>query len=291
MNPLFKKMLCFSFAIISSVTCHQLVAQDVHEKNDLRVMSFNIRYGSASDGDNHWDQRHKHVIATIQQFSPDLLGTQEVLGFQADYLQQNLSDYHYVGRSRENKPAGEQCGILVRKQHFDVLESGHFWLSETPNVPGSKSWDSSLPRMASWVKIFDRRNESTLYFVNTHFDHRGENARRESAKVILARVSKFEQGIPVILVGDFNTAPDSAPHKLLTQEMSDTFDSLHPDEKIQGTFNGFRSQKDGKRIDFVFASPSWTIVAAEIDRTEFDGKNSSDHYPVTSILRFAKEEP
>ena len=147
-------------------------------------MSFNIRYGTAQDGENHWDRRKENVIKTIADFRPDLLGTQETLPIQAAYLKDNLAGYQYVGRSRDLSQTGEQCGILVRADRFDILEQGHFWLSETPNVPGSQSWDSALPRMVSWVKLFDRQTKQVFYFVNTHFDHRGVAARENSAKVL-----------------------------------------------------------------------------------------------------------
>ncbi len=264
-----------------------LPAQAANSQDDqnVRVMSFNIRFGTANDGENHWDKRKKNVITTILDAKPDLLGTQEVLPFQAAYLKENLKDYSYVGRSRENRESGEQCGILIRSNRFDILEQGHFWLSETPNVPGSKSWDSSLPRMASWVKLFDRRAKSVFYFVNTHFDHRGVIAREKSAQVIVDRAKRFERSVPVVITGDFNTDSTTKPYQLLSSNFVDTFQKLHPDAKETGTFGGFQGRTDGARIDFIFSSENITVVEAGIDRREFEGRNPSDHYPVTCVLR------
>lgn len=255
--------------------------------SDLRVMSFNIRFGAAPDGDNHWDHRQENVITTIEDFSPDLLATQEVLLFQVRFLKEQLDEFTFVGRSREKQAFGEHCGILFRTKRFDMLEQGHFWLSETPNVPGSKSWDSAVSRMATWVKLFDRQTETAIYFLNTHFDHRGVEARHNAAKLILERVQQFEPDVPVIFAGDLNAAPSSKPVLEIVDVLTDSFAALHPKEKGQGTFNGFRGLTNGARIDYIFASNSLQPISAAIDRHEFDGKTPSDHFPVTAVLRFA----
>ena len=257
---------------------------------DLRVMSFNIRYGTANDGANHWKHRKANVVATIQAFNADVIGLQETLAFQASYLKEQLPEFRYVGRSRESNLKGEQCGILVRAQRFDILEQGHFWLSETPNTPASKSWDSSLPRMATWVKLFDKPSKIVFYLVNTHFDHRGQVARERSAEVIVRRAARFESGVPVVLTGDFNTGPKSKPYQRLTSVFRDTFQTLHPDAKETGTFNGFKDRKDGTRIDFVFTSTTVEVKSASIETQTYEGRNPSDHFPVTAVLRLTVKE-
>ena len=257
----------------------------------IKVMSFNIRYGTANDGENHWKHRSQNVVTTIKEFDPDLLGTQETLGFQAKFLREQLPSYSYWGRTRDNNGKGEQCGILYRKERFDLLESGHFWLSETPNVPASKSWDSSLPRMASWVKLFDRQAKSgsgsVFYLVNTHFDHRGAKARANSAKLLVERFKRMEPGVPIILTGDFNTAPQTAPIRTLSQSLVDSYGHTHIDETEAGTFGGYRGRKDGPRIDYVFVSPNTKIQNAAIVHRNFDGRDPSDHFPVTSVVQLA----
>ena len=263
-------------------------SQEVDTENDLRVMTFNIRFGAAPDGDNHWDFRQENAITTIQNFAPDLLATQEVLAFQARYLQKHLDEFTYFGRSREKQAAGEQCGVLFRTARFDLLEQGHFWLSKTPNVPGSKNWDSAMSRMVTWVKLFDRHNQRAVYFLNTHFDNSGQQAREEAARIIVERIERFEPNVPVIFAGDLNTAPDSTPAVKLSESLVDTFASLHGDQLAQGTFNGFQGRTSGPRIDYVFVSKSLKPISASIDRREFEGKTPSDHFPVTAVLRFAE---
>jgi endonuclease/exonuclease/phosphatase family metal-dependent hydrolase len=262
---------------------------DEPAKDQLKVMSFNIRNGMAKDGENRWDKRKSNVVTTIVESESAVIGLQECHAFQAAFLRENLNEYEYFGRSREDRDAGEQCGIFFKGDRFDLLESGHFWLSETPNEPGSKSWDSSLPRMASWVKLFDRSSKQTFYFLNTHFDHRGQVAREKSAELIVDRVGKFEAGLPVIVAGDFNTAPESPPHRVLAGALTDSFGSLHPDAEESGTFGGFQGKKSGPRIDFVFTSGA-EVLSAAINHRNFDGRDPSDHFPITSTIRLVETE-
>lgn len=150
------------------------------EPGAVSVVSFNIRYGTARDGENHWDRRRDHLVEAITRLDPDLLGTQETLGFQRDFLVEKLPGYTAFGVGREDGgQRGEMTALLWRTERFEKLDGGHFWLSENPDRPGSKSWDTSLPRMASWVKLRDREHPAAkpILFLNTHFDHRGARAR------------------------------------------------------------------------------------------------------------------
>lgn len=266
----------------------------------IRVMSFNIRYGTANDGENHWDKRKDFVIETIKAFDPDLLGTQETLGFQRDFLAGKLDGYGMVGVGRDDgKDRGEMMAVYYRKARFEKLEAGHFWLSESPETVGSKSWDSSLPRMVTWLKLRDRKSPDAppVYFFNTHFDHRGEEARLESAKLIRRRIAALPDRAPVILTGDFNAGEGSAPYKALFDNdaadgdtpspVRDAYRVKHPrraDE--EGTFSGFKAdQRGGARIDWLACSAHWQVIEAGIDRTAKDGRTPSDHFPVTAVLR------
>jgi len=173
--------------------------------SDLRVMSFNIRFGSANDGPNAWPNRRDLLFETIRKFSPDLLGTQETLGFQRDDLAAALPGYDVLAAGRDDgHEKGEMMALFYRKDRFEKLAGGHFWLSETPDQPGSKSWDSSLPRMVTWVKLRDKKEPGTkpIAFFNTHFDHRGVKARAESARVIQSQIQSFAKDCRVILTGD-----------------------------------------------------------------------------------------
>ena len=259
---------------------------------DVRVISFNIRYGTAKDGDNHWDRRKERVIESIEAFSPDLLGTQETLGFQRDYLAENLPGYEVLGVGRDDGgDKGEMMALYFRKDRFEKLDSGHFWLSETPDKVGSKSWDSSLPRMATWVKLRDKQAAAAqpILFINTHFDHIGKQARLESARLVRRKAEELGKGSSVIITGDFNAGEDSDPYQALFGDDSPLFDSYrkaHPERtEDEGTFSGFKAtNRSGARIDWIGVSRDWKVVEAQIDRTEHEGRTPSDHYPVTALL-------
>ena len=268
----------------------------VAEAPPVRVMSFNIRYGTAPDGENHWDRRKEFLVETILAFQPDLLGTQETLAFQRDYLAEKLPGYGVLGVGREDgKDQGEIMAIYWRKDRFDVLESGHFWLSTTPDVPGSKSWDSALPRMVTWVKLRDRKapNLRPILWFNTHFDHRGEQARQESARLLRKKLLTMGEDCSLIVTGDFNAAEGSRPYQLLFGDTEgqpspivDSFRAAHPERgEEEGTFSGFRAENTkGARIDWIGCSRDWKVLEAGIDRTARQGRTPSDHFPVFAIL-------
>ncbi len=276
------------------------VPMDAEEMTDVRVMSFNIRYGTANDGENHWDRRREFLVQTIVEFNPDLLGTQETLGFQRDYLDEHLPEHEAFGVGRDHgDERGEMTAVFFRQDRFEKLDGGHFWLSETPEVPGSKSWDTSLTRMVTWLKLRDLKAEGmpVVWFFNTHFDHRGEEARRKSARLIRQRVSDLTGGHRAIVTGDFNAAEGSAPYVALFAEESgdespliDTFRVIHLEPGTnEGTFSSFKSETTGNgRIDWIGCTRDWTIKSADIDRTSRDGRTPSDHLPVTAILQHEK---
>lgn len=286
---LFVILLCGSFS-------QELIGEE--KTPAIKVMSFNIRYGSANDGDNVWKNRDLFVSETIRNFDPDLLGGQEVLDFQANFLKGELPGYGFHGVGRDDgKSNGEYAPIFYKKDRFALVDSGHFWLSESPDQPGSVSWDSSMTRMASWVALDDLKDgeEKVIVFANTHFDHRGRAARFESAKLIRAMRDQLEEDSPVILCGDFNTTEDTDAYKVLTNDSendyiySDFVDSyrvIHPQRsEFEATFSGFKRRQKGSRIDFVFHSRHFETLNATIDYTQENGSNPSDHYPVTATLR------
>ncbi len=268
---------------------------------DVRVMSFNIRYGTANDGDNHWTRRREFVVETIQAFDPDLLGTQETLGFQRDYLARHLPDYDCLGVGRnDGRQSGEMMALYFKRTRFEKIAGGHFWLSETPAKVGSKSWDSSLPRMVTWVKLRDRRaaDARPVLFLNTHFDHRGPKARLESARLIRRQIAVLGRGCSVIVTGDFNAGENSEPYRALfgrvedrASPLVDAFRTAHPEAVPgEGTFSGFKAGATrGARIDWIGVSRDWGIVQVKIDRTALNGRTPSDHFPVTAVLRHGRE--
>lgn len=276
-------------------------------------MSFNIRYGTANDGANHWDKRKEFLLDTIRAYDPDLLGTQETLGFQKDFLAENLSGYASLGVGREDgKQQGEMTALFYKTDRFEKMAEGHFWLSETPELAGSKSWDSSLPRMVSYVSLKDKRhpNSPAFLFLNTHFDHRGVQARLESAKLIAAKANEIANGQPAILTGDFNTAEGSEPYRVLFDRVLfatvaseaetsspaskstwlDTYRMAHPEKsRNEGTFSNFKvDSQQGPRIDWIGCTQNWKVINASIDRTARDGSTPSDHFPITAELGWTK---
>jgi endonuclease/exonuclease/phosphatase family metal-dependent hydrolase len=263
----------------------------------IRVMSYNIRYGTAQDGINHWDKRRDFLMDTILAFRPDLLGTQETLSFQRDFLAKKLPGFgvHGVGRD-DGKEAGEMMAMYYNKDRFKLLDSGHFWLSETPDQAGSKSWDSSLPRMASWLKLQDlkaAKSTPPILFVNTHFDHRGPTARTQSARLIRSQLLKLGKDCQLIVTGDFNAGEASEPYQALFAKAGDTESPVVDSFRVknpkrgteEGTATGFLAEKrTGARIDWIAVSRDWTIVEAKIDRTAKEGRTPSDHFAVTAVL-------
>ena len=257
--------------------------------SDLRVMSFNIRLGVANDGANHWERRKDLVVRTIKEFRPDILGLQEVWPIQETYLKKKFTDYHYYGRSRRIDPnEGEQCGVMYRKDRFKVLEQKTFWLSEKPDQAESKSWDSSLPRIANWVSLQDRLNKGKdLVLINVHFDHKGRESREQAAKLIKRRVSKLGRSARIVITGDFNAGEGSAPYRALVDEsLIDTFRLSNPKRmEEEATLSGWNGRTVGNRIDWVLCTPNFKVLTASIDRTQFNGRYPSDHYPVSAILQ------
>jgi endonuclease/exonuclease/phosphatase family metal-dependent hydrolase len=263
----------------------------------IRVMSFNIRLGTAADGPNHWDLRKERVVETITKFQPDLLGTQEVVYFQRDYLVDQLSAYESFGAGREDgKEKGEMMTIFFRRERFEKIDGGHFWLSEEPDMIGSKGWDAALPRLVSWVKLRDLKHPERLplLFANTHFDHQGEVAREESALLVRRQLASIGSGCHLVLTGDFNADEGSVPYRNLFEPgvgarvLKDTYRLAFREKGPgEGTFSGFAaSNTAGPRIDWIAVGESIRVKSAAIDRSAFEGRTPSDHFPVTAILEF-----
>jgi endonuclease/exonuclease/phosphatase family metal-dependent hydrolase len=262
-------------------------------RSTTRVMTFNIRLDVASDGGDRWDQRKDFLIETIRKADPDLLGTQEVVAHQGDYLDEQLKDYSSIGTGRDDgKRKGEASTIFFRASRYELLDSGQSWLSETPDVVGSVGWDAALPRIVTWAVLRDRNDGKSLLFANTHFDHRGEKARLESAKLLRALLGKIAAAHPdtaglIILSGDFNCTESSPGYAALTSiaaaglEFTDVFRAVHPTPAAdEATFHGFKGKREGQRIDWVLVSPLWKSEQATIDHAERDGRFPSDHFPV-----------
>lgn len=263
----------------------------------VRVMSYNIRYATAPDGENVWDKRKAFLFETIQKFDPDLLGTQETLAIQRDALAAAFKGHTAFAAGRDDgKDKGEMAALYFRTDRFERLDGGHFWLGTTPDKPGSKGWDAALPRIVTWVVLKDRKapNAKLIYFLNTHFDHRGVKARHESARQIRKSLDAVRERYRLVVTGDFNAGEGSDPYKALFGEQEnvmspviDTFRTVHPKrQEDEGTFSGFRAASTkGDRIDWIGCSRDWEVKSATIDRTAREGRTPSDHFAVTAVLQ------
>ena len=261
----------------------------------LRVMSFNVRYATAADGDNAWTKRTELFFATIAAYAPDLIGFQEVVAVQHDALTARLTDYAFSGVARDDgQRKGEWSCIGYRKARFTAVAEGNFWLSETPEVIGSKSWDAALTRICSWVRLRETATGKEFLFANTHFDHRGVVARQEASRVISTRLPQIAAKLPALLTGDLNINEDNPAYAVLVKPTTpgairwiDSFREVHPTRgPEEASFNGFKGTTKGSRIDFIFHTTDFVATESTIDRTARDGRYPSDHYPVTAVLRW-----
>ena len=256
----------------------------------LNVMSFNIRYGTADDGDDSWQHRRDAVIEVIEAFRVDVLGLQEALHFQLEELAEALPRYRRVGVGRDDGiESGEYAAILYDAARFEAVEQGTFWFSEQPEEPGSTSWGNDIPRICTWARLRDAESGRAFYVYNVHWDHRSQPSRERSAELLLERIE--ERGAPqdpVIVTGDFNAGEDNPAFRALLRStaapLADTFREVRPDAADVGTFNGFEGATEGDKIDAVLASPQWAVMAADIVRSTRDGRYPSDHFPVIATL-------
>jgi endonuclease/exonuclease/phosphatase family metal-dependent hydrolase len=255
-------------------------------------MSFNIRYGTAPDGENAWPHRRDLVKNVIRDGAPDLLGVQEALRDQLDELAEALPEYTVVGVGRNAEGDGEYSAIYYRKGRFDLSDAGTFWLSDTPASPGSRTWGNNLPRICTWVRLFDRTTGRRLMYFNTHWDHESQPARLNSGKLMAERARSLAgEAEPVVITGDFNARDDNPAMAALIDgaSLQDSFRRLHPDDR-QGTFNGFGERPTSFRIDYVLASAQWQVQEAAIVRPAAGEPYPSDHFPVTATLELRPDE-
>lgn len=256
----------------------------------IEVMSYNIRYANENDGENSWSKRRNHITNQLKFYEPHILGLQEALLVQLEHFKENLPQYEYVGVAREDgKQKGEYTAIFYDTTRFEALENNTFWLSETPSKV-SVGWDAALPRVCTYIKLKDKETGEELWVFNSHFDHMGEKARFESAKLILKKIEEVNtEDLPVILMGDFNLEPDTEGIKLLAEEMNDSKMicqkvSLGP----EGTFNGYKfGEPVTRRIDYIFTSEDdIEVLKYAVLSDSKDLKYPSDHLPVYVEINF-----
>lgn len=256
----------------------------------LRVMSFNVRYPNPDDGVNRWESRRDLMVRTIEQQHPDVIGTQELFKLQGDYLVSKLKRYTWFGRGRYGDDRDEHMGVFYRNDRLRVVESGNFWLSDTPDKPGSISWGHPMPRMVTWALFELKDGGQRFYYYNTHFPYReqDEPARTHAAQEIIARIKTLPADVPVVLTGDFNTTPDSQAHTLLSKSLQDARTSATTHSGPDATFHNFTGKPD-HRIDWILyrglrASAEHTITSS------MDGHYPSDHFPVVADFQWPAKQ-
>lgn len=242
-------------------------------------MTYNIRYDNPHDGINSWSNRKEKVCNIILDNEIDIIGIQEGLYHQVRYLEESLDHYSYVGVGRDDgMQKGEFSAIFYKTDKFNILKSGTFWLSETPDTV-STGWDAAMERICTWAVFEATNSKDHLWVFNTHFDHIGDTARLESARLILQQISKLNKHTEaVILMGDFNASPSSPP---IVNIISAGYNNAT--EKSLPTYNGFKQQKTGTQIDFIFYK-QLKKLSDSIILTNDKGLFPSDHFPVTATF-------
>ena len=262
-------------------------------RDPMTVMTFNIRYGSAKDGENEWSARREMLFDVIRSTNPDLLGLQEALDFQIDEIVTAVPGYAVVGVGRDDgAEKGEYSAILFRKDRFHVAEAGTFWFSDTPSVIASKSWGNQITRICTWARLIDRDGRGFYHF-NLHLDHQSQPSRERSTVLLRGRIDTRAVPDPVIVTGDFNVGEANPALATLTvpggngaPAFLDTFRVLHADVKDAGTFSGFKFGTGGPdKIDYVLVQPGTEVTSAEIVRYSRNSRYPSDHFPVTARVR------
>ena len=244
----------------------------------ITMMTFNIRYASANDGENNWEYRKAHVVETIRDANPSVIAIQEALLGQLEYIDEHLPQFKKIGQHRSGNTKGEFSGLLIDTSKLEWLSDGQIWLSETPEEI-STGWDAAMERTATWVTVRKVGTSSpSMLLWSTHFDHRGSQARFESAKLIVEKSQEVSEGkIPVAIMGDFNCTPGSEPSELFAAA---GFQSAVV--STEGTFQQFSGSPDCQQLDFIFLNDKWTLESAEILRPRKNGKSASDHDPVVA---------
>ena len=279
-------------------------ANALAEPVELKVMSFNIRYSQAGQSEqateNNWNDakfpRRERTIRVIRENMPDILGVQEARDPQIKDLQAALPEFDFYGIGRDDgKTGGEYTGIFYLQDRFTQVDAGSSWLSATPEKPGTTFYTApdAVPRIASWVRLVDKTSGGELFVLNMHWDHISVPAREQSARLVRRRLTDLAEGLPAIVMGDLNAPEDSKAVSELVgakdapgRPLKDSFRAVHPEpSREESTFNHWKGTTVGKRIDFILHTAEFKPTAAEIVRTDYDGRWPSDHYPVTATLR------
>jgi endonuclease/exonuclease/phosphatase family metal-dependent hydrolase len=260
-----------------------------YTQKPMNVITYNIRLNTPSDKENAWPNRREDVIRLLKTSKADLFSVQEALYDQVMNLKEGMTGFDYVGVGRDDGNInGEFSAIYYDSGRFELMESGTFWLSQTPQIP-SKSWDAALNRICTWARLKEKENHRTFYVFNTHFDHKGVQARKKSAELILKKIVEIaDRKDPVLLTGDFNLTPKEKPLELIRQKLKDSrqVSKTVPRGPV-GTFNGWDTKSvPENRIDYIFVNKLFVVNNYSTLTDSREGKYFSDHFPVLTELQF-----
>ncbi|WP_437919157.1 endonuclease/exonuclease/phosphatase family protein [Sphingobacterium sp. LRF_L2] len=274
-----KKITLLSFLLILGLC---LQAQKI------TVASFNIRLKTASDTGNLWDDRKKALTDLVKFHEFEIFGIQEGFHVQVQDMKKLMPEFDYVGVGRDDgAKLGEYSAIFFNKKRFKAIKNGTFWLSQVSTEQPNKGWDAVLPRICTWGVFEDLQNGKQFIFMNTHFDHVGVEARRESAKLILRKAKEFAKGLPLILTGDFNVDEQDEAYRTLSTSavVQDAHDMAKIVYEPNSSYNGWgKSLEPKSRIDHIFITNPFTVEKYGILTDTYMGKFPSDHFPVMSVL-------
>jgi endonuclease/exonuclease/phosphatase family metal-dependent hydrolase len=258
----------------------------------LKVMTLNLRYDNPKDSVNAWPERASLVCRFLKAEKPDLIGMQEVLANQFEYIDSVMTDYSSIGIGRgDGARAGEMNPVFFRKDRFDLIRTKTFWLSDTPEVAGTKGWGASLPRIVTWVELSEKTISDHFYFFNTHFANDSDSARIMSSGLLLGRVDSIASGFPFVITGDFNMLISSKGYDILTgpyESVPLLIDTYAVSEKRPlgpaYTFNGFSESRSSGRIDYIFVRNGMKVLEHRTFIRKEHGIYISDHWPVMATV-------
>ncbi len=250
----------------------------------LTLISYNIRYDNPKDGVNAWENRKQNVVALLKTQNPDVFCVQEVTQTQKDYLETQFPDFGLVGVGRaDGWLGGEMVNIFYAKNRLEKISNGDFWLSDTPDIIGSCTWGNRLPRLASWICLWDKVEERTFFVFNTHFDHESLEARQKSATLIYQKINEIAGENLAFLTGDFNLTPSENTYKMLASCFSDLCHIAPISPKQITTFNNFGARGVSNMwIDYIFCNQKTNlqVESFEVIDTKIDNRFPSDHFPL-----------
>lgn len=274
------------FLITACLGLAALLGVSSASAQSLRVMTFNVRLLTDVDGPNQWRYRRDLAARMIRLQHPDVIGTQELFAEQGDDLVERLPQYTWFGEGRRGGRGDEHMGVFYRNDRLRVVESGNFWLSDTPDVPGSISWGHPYPRMVTWAQFERIADHRRFYLFNTHLPYRPEDtaARVRCVEAIRRRVRALPRDIPVVVTGDFNNAPVGPVHGVMTSDLADAWIASPRRTGPDATFHDFTGTPD-QRIDWILFR-GLKPVRAETVTLHRGALYPSDHFPVVAELRW-----